>query len=217
MKYYDISVPVFDGMVVWPGDTPTRVSSHLSVRRGDGANVSRMQISSHAGTHIDAPNHIGLPRTVDRLPLTTLIGPAEVVTVRARDLVRPADLEGVDLTTVKRILFKTRNSGRRDDGTFHDDYVALSPEAAERLRKNRVKLVGIDAMSVDPKGGRGEAHHILLEGGVVVLENIRLARVPAGFYELICLPLRIAGGDGAPTRAVLRARPSEQATEIYGG
>jgi len=204
MKYYDLSVPVFDGMVVWPSDTPVRVSTHRSVQRGDGSNVRKVQLSTHAGTHVDAPNHIGLPRTVDQLPLATLIGPAEVVSVRARHLIRPSHLEGIDLRTVKRILFKTRNSRRPDDGKFHDDYVALAPETAERLRKSRVKLVGIDAMSVDPKGGRGEAHHILLEAGVVLLENIRLARVPAGTYELICLPLRLAGADGAPARVVLR-------------
>ncbi|MFO7898888.1 MAG: cyclase family protein [Planctomycetota bacterium] len=207
MRYYDISVPVFDGMVAWPSDPPVRVRTHKSVKRGDRSNVEKLEFSSHTGTHLDAPNHIGLDRTVDEIPIGTLVGPAVVVTSRAKREVSADDIDGLDLKTVERILFKTRNSSRPDDGRFHDDFVALSPELAERLANARVKLVGIDAMSVDAKGGKGEVHRTLLEAGVVLLENINLSNVSAGEYELLCLPLRIAGGDGAPARAVLRSLP----------
>ena len=203
MKYHDISVPIYDGMATWPGDPPVGVSTHKSVEQGDGANVLKMSFSSHIGTHLDAPNHIGLALTVDQIPPDTLIGPARVVESDAADLVRLSDLEGIDLKRWTRILFKTRNSGRTRD-RFRPDFVALEPVVARRLQSAGVRLVGIDAMSVDPVDGKGEAHRLLLSGGVILLENINLSKVPAGEYELICLPLRLKGADGSPARAVLR-------------
>jgi arylformamidase len=146
-----------------------------------------------------------MKKTVDQLSLDALIGPAQVVAVKSKDRVRLSDIRDLDLKKTRRVLFKTRNSGRMKDGKFHADYVALSPEVARRLRNHRVRLVGIDAMSVDPKGGNSEAHRLLLSAGAVLLENINLSRVPAGEYDLICLPLRLKDADGAPARVVLRA------------
>jgi len=204
MKYYDVTVPLADKMVTWPTDPRTRVTPFKSVKRGDGANVLKLELGTHAGSHVDSPKHFGFRQTVDELALRDLIGPARVVTVRSKDLVRLSDLKGVDLRKVKRVLFKTRNSKRIGDGKFHRDFVALSPEVAVALGKHRVRVVGTDGMSVDPMGEEPAAHFALLGSGAVLIENINLTGVPAGEYELICLPLKLIGGDGAPARVVLR-------------
>jgi arylformamidase len=205
VKYYDISLPIREGMATWPGDPVVRVTSFKSVDRGDTSNVTALELGTHTGTHLDSPNHIGLEQTIDQLPLETLIGPATVVHSGARELVGMDDLNGVDLSKVRRILFRTANSKRIADGEqFFGDFVAISPEVANTLAAAGVQLVGIDALSVDPKGGAGEAHDVLLNAGVVLLENVNLSDVPPGEYELICLPLKIAGADGAPARVVLR-------------
>ena len=205
MKYYDISVPITPGMVIWPSDPPVRVTVHRSVERGDSSNVQKLELGTHTGSHVDSPNHIGLEQTIDELPLETFIGPVTVVWSKEPDLVRTKDLDGVDLSKVERILFRTSNSTRMaEDEEFFGDFVAISPEVAKVLAEAGVTLVGIDALSVDPKGGAGEAHDVLLNAGVVLLENVNLSEVPPGEYELICLPLKIAGADGAPARVVLR-------------
>lgn len=204
MKYYDVTVPLADKMVTWPTDPRTRFTTFKSTKRGDGANVLKLELGTHAGSHVDSPKHFGFKQTVDELALRDLIGPARVVTVRSKDLVRLSDLKGVDLRKVKRVLFKTRNSKRIGDGKFHRDFVAISPEVAVALRKHRVRVVGTDGMSVDPMGGDPAAHLALLGSGAVLIENINLTGVPAGEYELICLPLKLIGGDGAPARVVLR-------------
>jgi arylformamidase len=203
MKYIDVTVSIHKGMTVWPGDVPVEPSAFKSVAGGDGSNVTRLTLSTHAGSHVDAPLHFGHRGSVDRIPPDALLGPCTVVTVRSKDLIRLKDVERVDFRRVRRVLFKTSNS-KRAGGPFRKDYVALSPEVAERLVQCRVRLVGIDGLSVDPFESAFEVHHTLLGAGVVILENIDLSRAAAGTYELFCLPLKIAGGDGAPARAVLR-------------
>ena len=203
-KYYDITVPLREGMAVWPGDVPVKAAAYKSYERDD-ANVTQLQLSTHAGTHVDAPLHFGHKGTVDAIPPDALIGPCRVVTVRARDLISAEHIERADLAGTERVLFKTRNSRRAGGTKFHKDHVALSAGAAAALVELGVRLVGIDGLSIDPFicDGACAAHHALLGAGVVVLENIDLSKVPAGKYELICLPLKIAGADGAPARAML--------------
>jgi arylformamidase len=206
MRYYDITVPISPATVTWPSDPPVRFTSFKSVARGDRSNVLKLELGTHAGSHVDAPNHIGLTRTVDRLPLDSLIGPCIVIEAKTPGLVPPDHLRGVNFSRTTRVLFKTANSARIGDDAFHPDFVALAPETARLLARRKVRLVGIDAMSVDPKGGSGEAHRTLLGAGVILLENINLSRVPPGRYQLICLPLNLTGADGAPARVVLAAR-----------
>ena len=210
-KYYDITIPLREGMAVWPGDVPVKTAAYKSYKR-DGSNVTRLELSTHAGTHVDAPLHFGHRGTVDTMPPSALIGPCRVVTVRARALIRAEHIERADLAGTERVLFKTRNSRRAGGTRFHKDFVALSADAAAALVELGVRLVGMDGPSVDPFGPDGPyaAHHMLLEAGVVVLENIDLSRAPAGEYELICLPLKIAGADGAPARAILSAASSQR-------
>jgi arylformamidase len=205
----DISTPIENGMGGFPGDPRVRLERVRSLDRGDAYNLSSMEMGTHTGTHVDPPIHF-LPggATIDQVALDRLNGscyvarlPVSVRTVRATDLA--AVPQGVE-----RLLLRTSNSDRWAAGPqFFPDYVALDPTAAEVIVSRGVRLVGIDALSIesDPTG-RFPVHHRLLAAGVLILEGLRLAAVEPGGYELHLLPLRIAGGDGGPARAALATR-----------
>lgn len=205
MDWIDISVPLRAGMTVWPGDEPARIERAQAFERGDAYNLTRLSISAHTGTHIDAPLHFlpgGAP--ISAMPAEAMCGPARVVHV-TRDVIGAADVPD-DLAPGARILFRTRNS-ERDlfAGTFFEDYVYLGRDAAGKLVRAGVRLAGIDALSVSGfREDPAETHRLLLGAGVWILEGICLRGVEAGEYELLCLPLRIEGADGAPARALLR-------------
>jgi arylformamidase len=207
MALYDISVPIREKMPVWPGDPGVRISLALSMERGDPANVSALAMGAHTGTHVDAPHHFVQGReTVDQLDLRTLVGPCRVFQIATDDEIDVTHLRGLPLKGVARALFKTSNSqlwAARDD--FFEDFVSLTPMAAQFLVQMGVKLVGVDYLSVESYHARGApAHLALLGAGVVILEGLNLAEVPPGEYELMALPLKVAGADGAPARAILR-------------
>jgi arylformamidase len=211
MAIYDISVPLSATTPTYPNDPAIEIQSWSDLGRGDRANVSLLHFGAHSGTHVDAPAHFmagGLK--VDALPLEKLLGEVTVVEV-------PVDVTAIDRDFVhhhcnqatQRVLFKTRNSGFWNDPEvgFRTDYTYLEPGAARRLTEVGIQLVGIDYLSIEQyKSESFETHLILLSSGVVILEGVDLRNVSAGRYELICLPLRIAGGsgDGAPVRAILR-------------
>ena len=206
MPFIDISLPIREGMIVYEGDPDISVSSALSLERGDPANVSSLRLGSHTGTHMDAPLHfIAGAAGIDTLPLDLLIGPALVAEVDATRLIEPSHLEKLPLADHPRLLLKTRNSGLWDRPSFSRDYVALSLASAKLLIDRGVKLVGVDYLSIEAFGAEGHpVHKTLLGAGMVILEGLDFRRVTPGTYELYCLPLRIAGGDGSPCRAVLR-------------
>jgi len=199
----DISVALSPRTVSWENELVPVIERVSSIEAGDGYNLSRLAFGSHSGTHVDAPLHfIGEGGSVDRLPLDALIGPALVVD--ARDVAKEIDAELVarELPTgCERVLFSTRNSELWDEPGFRNDFVGISPRAAALLVERGVRLVGIDYLSV----GTPETHRELLSHDVVLLEGLDLRGVAAGHYRLVCLPLRIAGADGAPARAVLTA------------
>jgi arylformamidase len=205
----DISMPLADGMVHWPGDPPPRITRLADVGDGDACTLTALSMSAHTGTHVDAPRHyLRGGRTVDDMPLAGLLGSARVIEIADAQEVTVQELLGQRIRRGDRVLLKTRNSllannPRRLTG----DYVALAPEAARWLVERSVASVGIDGLSVDPPGS-SDAHVALLAAGVWIIEGLRLAGVAAGRYELICLPLRLAGAEGSPARAVLRPRPS---------
>lgn len=203
--WIDISVPLRAGMTVWPGDGAPRIERVQSFEQGDAYNLTRLAISAHTGTHMDAPLHfLRDGRPIDTLPPEVMIGRARVVRADG-DAIHAADVPD-DLEPGARVLFRTRNSGRDIfAGTFFEDYVFLARDAAEKLVRAGAALVGIDALSVsgfheDP----AETHRVLLGAGVWILEGICLRGAEPGEYELACLPLRIEGADGAPARALLR-------------
>jgi arylformamidase len=207
-RIYDISVPIRSGGLVYPGNPEIEIALQQAVAKGAGANVSAIRFGSHTGTHADAARHFfddGQP--VDEIPLDRLIGPALLVSfadeVRA---VGAAELKEHDLGGHKRILLRTRNSALLSKKAFAPDYTYLAPDGAEYLVDKGVEVVGIDYLSIEQfHSGHHRTHRTLLAKSVVILEGLDLSVPPPGVYQLICLPLRIEGCDGAPARAVLIA------------
>lgn len=203
----DVSRPIFSGMAIYPRNPPVEISPARSIARGDSSNVSALALGSHTGTHVDAPLHMAEGGAgVDEVPLDALIGPALVV--RIADDVRaigPLEVDGLDIGAGARVLFRTRNSARfAETGRFEEDFTYLAPEGAAALVGRGVVAVGIDALSVEQyHAGHHRAHDTLLQNGVAIIEGLALERVEPGQYELVCLPLRIRHGDGAPARVVL--------------
>jgi len=205
-RIYDISVPIRSGGLVYPGNPEVEITLQQAVARGAGANVSSIRFGSHTGTHADAARHFfDDGQSVDRIPLERLIGPALLLSfpddLRA---ISAADLRNHDLKGRTRILLRTRNSALLSQKEFVRDYTYLAPDGAQYLVDSGVQLVGIDYLSIEQfHSGHHMTHRILLERSVVILEGLDLSAPAPGEYELICLPLRIEGCDGAPARAVL--------------
>jgi arylformamidase len=204
---YDITIPVTPQMPVWPGDPPLILERIESMDAGAHVNVSRLDTSVHAGTHVDAPHHfLNDRRTVESLPLDVLTGPARVVHLpEVVDVVDAAALEAAGIPPgTGRLLLKTRNSARWETETeFFPGFVGVSADGAEWLVAHGVRLIGVDYLSVAPYKQSGPTHTILLQAGVVIVEGLDLSGVQAGTYDLYCLPLKLAGSDGAPARAIL--------------
>lgn len=204
----DISMPLRPGTPRFPDDPPFEIDVVSAPGPEGGYGLSRLRLGSHTGTHIDPPSHFVPGRaTVDELDPEALMGPCVVVSVADdRRYISTADLPAP--AAPPRWLFRTRNSARWSSGAdYFPDYVGVTAEAARTMVERKVRLVGIDALSVenDPTG-RYPVHRTLLAAGVVVLEGLLLGAVDPGDYELLCLPLRIERGDGAPARALLRTR-----------
>lgn len=207
-RIYDISVTVRSGGVVYPGNPTIEIEAQQAISRGAGANVSRISFGSHTGTHVDAGKHFfDQGETVDNIALEKLIGPAILISLDENlRSVTSSDLEKHDIGNHTRVLLRTRNSAFLEGDSFVSDYTFLSPDGAEYLVERSVQLVGIDYLSIEQfRSGHHRTHLTLLQRGVVIVEGLSLGRVPPGEYELICLPLRLDGLDGAPARAVLIA------------
>jgi arylformamidase len=207
-RIWDVSVPVRHGGLVYPGNPPISITPVQSIARGDTANVSRIDLGSHTGTHVDAPLHfMDGGAGVDELPLDVLIGPARLIAFGDEVLaVGEAELRRHDLSGVTRLLIKTRNSAWLASGTpeFHPDFTHVAPDGAEYLVSLGVRLVGVDYLSVEQfHSPHHRTHKTLLENSVVIVEGLVLTEPPPGDYELYCLPTLLAGLDGAPARAVL--------------
>jgi arylformamidase len=208
-EWIDVTVPLRSGMVHWPGDPEVRISRTLDLDAGDPCIVSHLDMSVHTATHVDAPMHY-LPRgaPLDRMAPEVGIGRARVVEVRASREVAADELRHLRLRRGERVLLKSANSARCwKSETFVADYVHLGVDAARFVAERGVRLLGIDYLSVGGPGQAGdEVHRILLRAGVWIVEGLDLSHVRAGAYDLICLPLRLAGGEGAPARVLLRPR-----------
>jgi arylformamidase len=208
---FDISVPVTPNLPVWPGDPPVGIRPVMRIAAGADCNVSELACSSHAGTHIDAPWHfIEAGARVDEIPLNLLIGPCLVVDLFAtKGQIDAEQLAAAGIAAgTRRLLLRTRNSQLWADrpGEFVRDFAGLSLDAAQWLLDRDIQLVGIDYHSIEPFDADGDpVHRVLLGANVVVIENLDLSGVEPGSYQLVCLPLRLAGLDGAPARAVLIA------------
>jgi len=207
MHTYDITLTLSPELPCWPGDTAFELERVQKIDEGATANVSSLTMSAHMGTHVDAPDHfLNNGKTVEKLALSVLSGRAYVLNLPEVDLITAAILEQAEIPPrTRRVLFKTRNSEywSRQLKDFQTDFVAISPDAAQYLVDRGVKLVGIDYLSIAPYHQGLVTHQILLKAGMVILEGLDLSAVSPGRYTLFCLPLKLAGSDGAPARAIL--------------
>lgn len=205
MKLFDVTRLIHDGMVVYEGDPPVAIRRVLSIAAGALANVSEIALGSHTGTHLDPPLHLyDGARGVDELPLDVLIGPARLYEIDVQELIDVVHLASLDLAACTRVLFKT--FAGPPVGAVPPVGAGLTAAAARTLVEAGVRLVGLDGPSADPPGASDlPAHRVLLAARVVILEGLDLSGVPPGAYELLCLPLKLRDGDGAPARVVLRA------------
>jgi arylformamidase len=209
MKIYDLTLPITPDLIVWPGDPPLHFSQPARLDKGDICTVTRLSLSVHTGTHLDAPAHfVRGGAGVETLPLATLIGPALLVEALTADALTADVFAALPIPPgTERLLVKTRNAARWPAGEthFYEPYVAVTADGAHWLVENGIKLIGVDYLSVAPFADLVEPHVILLEAGLIPVEGLHLHGVPAGIYQLICLPLLIPGSDGAPCRVVLMA------------
>jgi arylformamidase len=208
--WYDISVPLKQGIIYFPTDpVPPKIYRYHDRALGAKVTMSMLEIISHTGTHIDAPLHfIPDASTISDMPLDATIGPARVIAIKDRESIKAAELKKHHIRKGERVLFKTRNSPAGYEGEkFNEDYCYLDDDAADYLVKVGVKLVGIDFItigSIKRMENIGYTHTALLGAGIYILEDCALAGVPPGEYELLCLPLLMYKGDAGPARAILR-------------
>jgi arylformamidase len=204
---YDITPPITPRLQVWPGDTPPAREVLLDMKRGDNITLSTLHATVHLGAHADAPSHYGADApAIDARSLDYYLGPCQVVRVRVGRGERIAP-RMVLAVSAPRVLLATGTYP--DPERFNTDFAALSPELVEALHGQGVRLVGIDTPSVDLFDSKDlPAHRTFLRLDMAILEGLALADVPEGLYELIALPLKLAGFDASPVRAVLRAYPS---------
>jgi arylformamidase len=196
---------------VYEGDAPMAFRFLKDMRKGDALTLSVFSLGAHSGTHVDAPMHfVRDGASIDRVPVDRLIGPARVIQI-------PDDVQSIDAAELNRhawrgaprILIRTRSSirGWMKSPTFHRDFAYIAPDAAQLLADAGVRLVGIDYISAEQFGAPApRAHWALLGKGIPIVEGLALEGVRAGDYDLIVLPMKVAGHEGAPARAVLRRR-----------
>ena len=207
MHIHDLSVGISPTLPIWPGNPGVEIVRMQNMDKGDHANVSRLSLGAHTGTHVDAPVHfINGAAGVDTLPLDVLVGPALVIELPSVAVVSAPDLDGAHIPAgTQRLLIKTRNSTywANGDTTFHEDFVGVAVDAANWLVAHHMALVGVDYLSVAPWKQGTPTHRALLEAGVVIVEGLNLTGIAPGTHDFACLPLKLVGSDGSPARAII--------------
>jgi arylformamidase len=208
-QWIDISVPVHNGMPVWPNDPGLHFEHTMDQNNGDVCTVTRATMSAHTGTHMDAPLHfVRNSTTIDQMPIDATVGPARVIAIGDPKAIHREELLPHKIQRGERILFRTGNSDKDwANLPFDEQFIFIARDGAEYLAECGVKTVGVDYLSV---GGYSqdsvETHVALLGKGIWVIEGLALGPIAPGDYELVCLPLKWAGAEGAPARAILRSR-----------
>lgn len=207
MQIYDISLTIETGMTVWPGDPEVKIERVVTIGNDSDANISKICMGVHTGTHVDAPVHFFSDGTgVDQLPLKILTGRVYVLEMMKANMITATALEDADIPPrTRRLIIKTRNSQiwSSKNKEFHEEFVGIDAGGAQYLVDHGVKLVGMDYLSVAPYKQGKTPHQIFLNAGVVLLEGLNLSKVSQGRYSLYCLPIKILDSDGAPARAIL--------------
>ncbi len=208
---WDISPTISPALPVWPGDTPFSASPTWEIANGCPVHVSRMTMTTHLGAHADAPSHYD-PQgvAIDRVGLAPYIGPCRVIHCMDLALVEADHLAGSLDGVPPRVLLRTCKRAPQD--RWDPDFTAISPCAIALLASHGVVLVGTDTASLDAQDSKTlDAHHAVRAHGMAILEGVVLDEVPEGDYELVALPLKLAGMDASPVRAILRALPAREA------
>lgn len=210
LRLWDISPTISAGIPVWPGDTPFEAAPTWQIQDGCPVHVSRMTMTTHLGAHTDAPSHYDpAGSSIDAVDLRPYIGPCRVIHCLGVSAVETSHLEGKLDGTPARVLLRTYATAPQ--GAWDPAFPAISPDAIRLLASRGVILVGTDAASLDPQDSKTlDAHHAVRAGRMAILEGIVLDEVPEGDYELIALPLKFAGMDASPVRAILRELPSKE-------
>jgi arylformamidase len=207
MTIHDISLTLDESLCAWPGHPPVSRRFLSEMAQGDIANVSLLSLSVHAGTHADGRCHFGMgPEGVDALDLSVLVGPALVVDARAASVLSAEAFERLTIPPdTERLIVRTRNSDLWASGAaqFAEDYVGVVASGARWLVNHNIRLIGVDYLSVAAYHDLIVPHQVLLGANVVIVEGLNLSEIAPGRYQFVCLPLKIAGGDGAPARAIL--------------
>jgi arylformamidase len=203
----DISVALSSDMPVWPGSPGVAISRQQSIADGADANVTRLTLDVHCGTHVDAPDHfLNDGRLIDSVPLDRLLGTADVVDARSASRLDAEQLDALEVPAdCQRLLLRTRHqAGWSRESSFDKEFTGLDESGAGWVADRGIALIGIDYLGIQAYSAGPETHRILLREGIAILEGIELAHVSSGRYELLCLPVLIAGAEAGPARAVLR-------------
>lgn len=209
MRIFDVSLTISPDLPVWPGDPPIILEKISNLSNGDEVNLTHLSLSVHSGTHVDAPSHFlgGNAETVDQLSLNYLTGRVYVLQIenQVKLITREILVKSRIPARTRRLLLKTDNSNLWSQGinTFQSQFTALSPDAASYLVERKIKLVGVDYLSVAPFAEGSPTHKILLEAGIIIIEGLNLSQVLPGRYLLYCLPLKLEASEGAPARVIL--------------
>jgi arylformamidase len=208
-NWIDVSVPLREGMVVWPKDIKIKIDHRRGSQNVESGTNSSLFMGVHTGTHMDAPRHFfAKGKSIDEMPFDTTIGPARVIEIADAVSIKENEIRQHNIRKGERILFKTRNSQRCwQDDNFVRDFVYLTREAARYLANTGVRLVGIDYLSVgsplDPDTTSPDTHQLLLGAEIWLIEGLNLSPVSTGNYNLVCLPLKLIQTDGSPVRVIL--------------
>jgi arylformamidase len=204
--WIDITMPIRNNMVHWPGDADIVVKRINSIETGDDYNLTNISFSAHTSTHVDAPLHfIDNGKDISDLPFNAVIGVAKVIEIKDNKSIKVEELKVHNIERNDRLLFKTCNSLIDwSMKNFNNDYVFLTTEAAKYLAEKKIRTIGIDYLSIAGLNNIEEVHKVLLGSGIWIIEGLSLNGVHGGLYDLICLPINIIGSDGAPARAVIK-------------
>jgi len=209
-KWIDVTLTLKSNMIYWPSDPPVYIERVRDMNKGDTVNLSKITMGVHSGTHVDAPMHfIKGAKGVHQLSLDSLIGPARVIKIAARDTIKEKELSGYGIKKGQRILLRTRNSINKIlyKNTFSEDFVYMEEGAAEYLVSRGIRALGVDYLSVGGYKKNGpNVHRLLLAAGIPIIEGLDLTGALPGNYYMICLPMKILDSDGAPARVLLKAK-----------
>jgi arylformamidase len=204
---------------VYEGDAPMVFTFLKDMRKGDPLTLSKYDLGAHSGTHLDAPMHFikdGIP--VDQVALSALVGPARVIELAdSVSVLDAAELNRHPWKGSERLFFRTRSTHRgwMDSVQFHRDFTYLTADAAQAMADAGIKLVGVDYISAEQFAAPApRVHQILLGRGIPIVEGLYLKDVPGGDYDVVVLPMKVAGHDGAPARVIMRGAPQFISTKF---